>query len=119
MARLTHPSKPSARHITLSATVAAAIAIALYVWLVALPASELEAQSNSAPTITAHSPSNSATVSLTTGETERFSATASDPDSNIVKWGVTVQTGLNLMRQIDYKHGTTCECSWGFPGGID
>ena len=32
---------------------------------------------------------------------------------------VTVQTGLNLMRQIDYKHGTTCECSWGFPGGID
>ena len=33
--------------------------------------------------------------------------------------GVTVQTGLDLMRQIDYKHGTTCECSWGFPGGID
>ena len=32
---------------------------------------------------------------------------------------VTVQTGLNLMRQIDYKHGTACECSWGFPGGID
>ena len=94
MARLTHPSKPSARHITLSATVAAAIAIALYVWLVALPASELEAQSNSAPTITAHSPSNSATVSLTTGETERFSATASDPDSNIVKWGWYVDNAL-------------------------
>ena len=32
---------------------------------------------------------------------------------------VTVQTGLNLMRQIDYKHETDCEFSRGFPGGVD
>ncbi len=32
---------------------------------------------------------------------------------------VTVQTGLNLMSQIDYEHETACEFSRGFPGGID
>ena len=32
---------------------------------------------------------------------------------------VTVQTGLNLMSQIDYEHETACEFSRGFPGGVD
>ena len=41
------------------------------------------------------------------------------PQSEQVRPKVTVQTGLNLMSQIDYEHETACEFSRGFLGGVD
>ena len=41
------------------------------------------------------------------------------PRAEQVRPKVTVQTGLNLVSQIDYKHETACEFSRGFPGGVD
>ena len=44
-------------------------------------------------------------------------ADAAYPEAEKVR--VTVQTGLNLMRRIDCKHGTSCGFSRGFPGRVD
>ena len=83
-----------ASYITPGVIVVAAIAIAVALWLLVSPPAQLKAQANSAPTITAYSTPNS----VTAGISARFSATATDPDGNIIKW----EWSLGDVQQREY-----------------
>ena len=83
------------RPITRYASLVAATVIAVSLWLLLLPASALHAQSNNAPSVSRVSPSSP--VSLYTGDRQTFQVSATDADSNMMKWKWEVDKHFSLF----------------------
>ena len=88
--------RPLETNFVMLGTVAAtAIAIALFLWLLVPPPAELQAQTNSAPTVSTVSPSSP--VSLTTGGSQTFQVSFTDADNNLTKWEWEVDKHFSLL----------------------